>query len=417
MADIVKIKTFYRKLIEKKSLFSYAGITLLIIFLLFWVNYYFTQHTYGGEDFLINWQATRSLVFKGINPYSSEALQQYSKTVADNNILPFERKLHFSNPLFSLILYLPFSLFSNYTFARAAWLVYQEISAILTGILIIKIFKWDLPLKQIVVLCSFSLIFFFTILNLVSSTVLITMNLVLIAVIFLLIRERYEIAGILFSILTIQFRVFLFPILALLIYVIWKKAWSFFIWFVISLFFMIAISLLFIPEWPLQFIKELLKYSQYANLQFPGEALRSWLPSINRNIGNLIFMIVLLWTVVEFTLTNSTTANIYWTFSLSLTLNQIAWFRSDLNGLVVLLFPIFFIFHQWYIKDIQIGVSIIISSIIIFSIGILIYSIMSGAITLQEPYPFSIYLICPMFLLLNLYWMRWWIINGQIIEI
>jgi len=414
---MTKIKTIIKKEIENKSIYFYIGIILISIFPLYQLNYFFVEHTYGGEDFLVNWQAARSLTIKGSNPYSLEAIQQYSKTASDNNILPYEKELHFSDPIFSILFYLPFSIFSNFTSARAAWLIFQEISAILAGLMTLKLFKWELHRKHIIVLCCFSLFFFFTLINFLDSTILIFLNLIMILIIYLLINERYEIAGLLFSLLIIQYRVFLFPVLATMIFIARKKAWSFLIWFIISFLFMIIVSLFFIPGWPLHFIKELLDFPQLANLQLPGVALREWLPNLNPNIGNLVFLLTLTWVIVEATLTKLTISSLYWSFALSFTLSQVAWIRNDLNGFVILLFPFFFIFHQWYLRNRKIGISIILLSIIVFTIGLLLISNIRGVITLQETHPFYLNLIGPIFLLLNLYWMRWWIYKNQIIEI
>lgn len=413
---ISNIKALLIKQVENRSIVYYAGISLLIILLVFWANYFFAKLTYGGEDFLINWQAARSLIRDGTNPYSSKALQQYAREAAENNILPVEKNLRFSNPLFSLIPYIPFSFFSNFVYARAAWLLVQEISAVITGVLIIRIFKWDLSSKQIVVLSSFSLLFFFSMLNLISSTIYLALNLGIITVIYLLIDEKFEIAGILFALLTLQLRVFVFPIIALITYIIKQKAWSFVIWFLITLFLLITISLLWIPDWPLQYIKELLEFSKNANLQLPGDSLSVWLPHINKNIGNLIFLVILFWIITEFFLTKSSIRCLFWTLALTLTLDQVAWFRSDLNGLVILIFPFFFIFHEWYMRDIKIGLPIIISSVVIFSLGILIISFLNGSLSYEGSYPLYIYLIGPLFLVLNLYWMRWWIHKDQILD-
>jgi len=414
---MTKIENVIKKEIEKKSIYFYVVIILLIIFLLYQLNYIFAKYTYGGEDFLVNWQAARLLTIKGSNPYSLEAIQQYLKTASDNNILPYEKELHFSDPIFSIIFYLPFSIFSDFTSARAAWLIFQEISAILLGLVIIKLFKWKLYRKHIIVLCCFSLFFFFSLLNLLDSTILIFLNLIMILIIYLLVYERYEIAGLLFSLLIIQYRVFLFPILATAIFIARKKAWSFLIWFIISFLFMIIVSLFFIPGWPLQYIKELFDFPRLANLQLPGVALREWLPDLNPTIGNLMFLLTLTWVIVEVTLTKPTINSLYWSFAFSLTLSQVAWIRNDLNGFVVLLFPFFFIFHQWYLRNKKIGIPIIFLSINVFTVGLYFISNIKDVITLQEPAPFYMNLIGPIFLLLNLYWMRWWIFKNQIIEI
>lgn len=410
------IKAFFLKQVKDKSIIYYVCICLILILLVFWVNYLIAKFTYGGDDFLINWQAARSLIRDGTNPYSSKALQQYAKMANENNILPVERNYRFSNPMFSLLPYMPFSLSSDFTFARAAWLVIQEMSAIITGLLIVKIFKWNLSTKQLIVLCSFSLLFFFSVLNLISSTIYLMFNLILIMVIYLLIAEKHEIAGILFALLTLQLRIFIFPIVALVAYIIKQKAWSFFIWFLITFFLITTISLLWIPDWPLPYIKELLTFPYYANLLPPGDSLSVWLPHVNKNIGNLIFFITLFWIITEFYLTKPSTQSLFWTFALTLTLDQVAWFRNDLNGLVFLIFPFFFIFYQWYKRDIKIGIPLIISSGIFFSVGIFFFSYLNGDMTNIRTYPFFIYLLGPLFLVLNLYWMRWWIYQNQILE-
>jgi hypothetical protein len=47
-----------------------AGLALLG--LLTWGNYRFAKASPGGNDFLVHWVGTRSLVLEGLNPYSDE---------------------------------------------------------------------------------------------------------------------------------------------------------------------------------------------------------------------------------------------------------------------------------------------------------------------------------------------------------
>jgi len=413
---IQRFQHLIRNLISKKQNKKAIGFLLLATIVLISINYYFCINTYGGEHFFVNWQATRLILEKGINPYSSEALNVYSKIASEKDLFPYSIDFYFNSPLFSIILYLPFSFIKNFTLARTAWLIFQEISIFLTGYSIVRILKWDLNIKQIVGLCSIFLFFFFTIINLVSSTSILALNLFLIIIFNLITKERYEIAGLLTPLLFIQINIFLFPTIYLFLYLIKKKAWSFFIWSVISLIFLVTVGMFFIQDWPLSFLRLFIQKPQLFDFQSPGVILRYWVPSASFEIGNIIFLILLSWLIIELLISNFSSPYLFWTFSLTITMSQVIWLRKDLTGLVLLIFPFLYIFYQWTRRDVKIGIPIILVSIVFFSIGLFIISDINTIIQKNEMFNFFIYIVGPIFLLMNLYWMRWWIIKGMMID-
>jgi hypothetical protein len=48
-------------------------------------------------------------------------------------------------------------------------------------------------------------------------------------------------------------------------------------------------------------------------------------------------------------------------------------------------------------------------SVAFFSIGLFILSLVNETVLLKHPYPFSFYITPLVYIIVNLYWMRWWL--------
>ena len=410
--ELIKYSQFLRnKLIKNTSLkidFIYVAVLLGLIL----INYFISIRIYGGQEFFVNWASARLLFMQGINPYSQEALKLLSDLAKELFILPSGGNFQFISPIYSLFIYLPFGLIKNFYLSRAIWITVMELTAFVSGYLILTIFNWR-PEKLIKnVFFAFSLIFFFMILNLLNGSNLVFLNLLYILGLMMILDGKYVRAGILLALLTINIQTFFIPLITIFIYVICRKAWNFPLWFFITIILFSLIGSLFITDWPLLLFRELLRNPLYANFGLPGEIVNQWVGTTQPWIWNGLSLILLALLFYELLFFKNDKDSFLWKISLAFVLNPLIWMRTDLNSLVTLLLPFGLIFSQWINRDKQVGSIFTILFSTIFSFGLLCVGLLTQSILFIKPYPFFLYIFPLIILLLNLYWIRWWMVRN-----
>ena len=376
------------------------------------INYLVSTRIYGGHEFYINWASVRLLFLQGINPYSQEAIKLLSVLAKELSLLPSGGNFQFIAPLYTLFLYLPFGLIQNFNLSRAIWMTVMELVALLSCFLINNIFSWN-PEKTIKkFFYIFSLLFFYVILNLINGSNLILFNFLFILGLKWILDGRYVRAGIVLALLTINIQTFFIPLIAVFIYIISKRAWNVLLWFFITVFLLSLMASLPLPDWPLLLFRELLRNPLYANVELPGEIVNQWLRTTYPWIWNGLALILLARLFYEFLFINNEKDNFLWKISLALVINPLIWMRTDLNIMVTLLLPFGLIFSQWIKRDIRVGFTLMVFFGTLFSFGLLILGLITQSMLFIKPYPFFFYLFPVIVLLINLYWIRWWMVRN-----
>ena len=410
--ELIKYSQFLRDKLIKNPRLKIYFLYLAVILGLILINYFITIRIYGGQEFFVNWASVRLLFIQGINPYSQESIKLLSDLAKELFILPVGSNFQFIAPLYSLFIYIPFGLIQNFNLSRAIWMTAMELSAFVSGFFILIIFNWrpDKLIRKI--LFTFSLLFFYMILNFLSGSNLVFLNFLFILGLMWVLDGKYVIAGIVLALLTISIQTFFIPLIAVFIYVIHKKAWNFPIWFFITIILLSLMASLFITDWPLGLFREILRNPIYANAGLPGDIVNQWLRTTYPWIWNSLALILLAILFYEFLFFNNEKDSFLWKISLALVLNPLIWMRTDLNIMVTLLLPFGLIFSQWINRDKRVGFNLIVFFGTIFSFGLLGLGLITQSLLFIKPYPFFFYLFPVIVLLINLYWIRWWLVRN-----
>ena len=128
-----------------------------LLILLTWGNYRYTSQNPGGNDFLVHWVGTRSFLIDNISPYSDETALRIQTLAYGRPAQPGEHELRVAYPLYSVILFFPFSLFGDYSFARALWMTLLEVSIFSLSLISLRITQWRPNLVLLALYFLFSL--------------------------------------------------------------------------------------------------------------------------------------------------------------------------------------------------------------------------------------------------------------------
>jgi len=293
----------------------------------------------------------------------------------------------------------------------------NELIAVLSGYLILSIIHWKPEKKLRLFLYSFSFLFFYVILNLISGNNLLLLNLLFLLGLKLILEERYMGAGIIFALLTINIETFLIPWIVVLIHTINKKAWNFALWFLITVLLLGLAASLVITDWPIFFLREILRNPLLVDLGFPGTIISQWSKEAVPWLWNGLALIALGLLFYELLFYENDKDRFLWKLCLTLVLNPLIWMHANLDSMITLLLPFELVFFQWLTRDKRIGTLLMVSISILFSFGLLGLSIFTQSIIIKNQFSLFYYLFPIVILLINLYWMRWWMKANEGINI
>ncbi|MFN2214552.1 MAG: glycosyltransferase family 87 protein [Anaerolineales bacterium] len=391
--------------------FWYLAVIIVIVLLvgLSLANYYFVQQNPGGNDFLVHWVGTRALFVDGLSPYSDEVAERIQTLAYGRPAEPGEHELRVAYPLYSVVVFLPYALISDYDLARALWMTTLEVALIGLAMISLRLTHWKMRIWLLPFFLLFSLLWYHSLRPLINGNAVILVSLLIVAAFAALRAGRDELAGILLAISTIKPHLVLLPIIFILIWTISLRRWRTLGWMLISIFLLSVAAALLVPDWPLQNLREILAYSSYNPPGTPGAVFEVWLPATGRQLGWALSVVLGLILFTEWVLVRGKEFRWFlWTGSLTLVISQWIGIQTDPGNFILLYFPLVLVFSLWIERWTRSGRYLVIIAMALLFIGpwvLFLETVAYGDQPLQHPVMFF---PLPLFLLITLYWVRWW---------
>jgi hypothetical protein len=387
-------------------------IILIVIGLFIFGNIQYTRKNPGGNDFLVHWVGTQSFVKDGFSPYSDNVALQIQNLVYGRPALQGEHELRVAYPFYSIFLFLPFSLVEDFSIARALWMTLLEFAIIFSTILVIKIVNWKPNFLFTFLIIIFSLFWYHGLRSIINGNAVILILFFVIMVLYAILNKQDELAGIFLAFVTIKPQVVLAFIIFIIIWTFVNRRYKIFFWFVATFIGLFVLGLFLMPNWPLEFIREILRYPGYNPPGTPASALFELLPGIGRQLGLILSVISGIFLLVEWYLGRSSRQlKFIWVSSLTLVLGQWINIQTDPGNFVIMFPAIILIFrmieNRWNKKGQWL---ILFYLLLLFFIPWLIFirTIDFGYQPIQNPIMFF---PVPFILVIGLYWVRWWVKN------
>jgi hypothetical protein len=396
--------------------FWYLSAILIIgvLVLVTWANYDFAQQNTGGNDFLVHWVGTRAIFVDGLSPYSDAVAERIQTLAYGRPALPGEHELRVAYPMYSALVFLPFALISDYELARALWMTTLEAALIGLAFLSLKLTRWKMSIWLLPFFLIFSIFWYHSLRPLINGNAVILVALALVAAFAALKTGKDELAGVLLAFSTIKPHLVILPIIFFLIWTISFGRWRTLGWMLISLVLLSISAALFVPDWPLQNLREILAYSSYNPPGTPGAAFETWLPSAGRRLGWALSALMGLILVTEWVFVRRRELRWFlWTGCLTLVISQWIGIQTDPGNFILLFFPLVLVISMWVERWGRAGS--VLTAITLFLLFIVPWVIFLQTVTygnqpLQHPIMFF---PLPLFLLITLYWVRWWAIKPR----
>ena len=305
-----------------------------------WVNYQFAKNNPGGNDFLPHYVGARALIFEGVSPYSEEVALEIQNLVFGRPAITGENETRVVYPLYSVLFFAPFALIGEYILARVVWMVFLEISLIVTAFMALKLFEWKPKLSMLGFYYLFSIFWYHAFRSLINGNAVILVGLMLTGTLYAIKAEKDKIAGLLLAFSTIKPNLVILVIIFILIWCLYQKRTQIIMWFFGSMVVLTLGGMLVIPNWILQNIWEILSYPAYNPAGSIADVIGNWFPGKQSIIkwmisGSLGLLLVYEWWIAR----KQEFHWFLWTVCITLLISQWIGIQTDPGNFIVLFTP------------------------------------------------------------------------------
>lgn len=354
----------------------------------------------------------RLLIYEGQSPYSeyigieTQAQEQLFGYLNDN------QSSRFANPLYSLIIFIPFSLIKDYILARALWMTLLEMSLFATAIVTLRFCKWKTGLTGSIIYMLLAIPAYFSVRALVSGDVILITGLFFSVGIWAVLKGEDELAGVMFALTTIKPQFGILLAIFLIFWTIKQQRYKFVLWFLISISFFTAVALLIKPGWLLEFIQANIGNLRTATVYNSATMLKEILPGFGIRLGWIVSAGVLAILIFEWAKAKKYgSKKMLWLICVTITGGALAGFPAPAESLVLLL-PAVFLLSE-IIQERWKGGSLLVYALFLFVYLVIPwYAILStlemGSTGVEKVVIFTLLLVT----LMLLFWNRHWLMSS-----
>lgn len=389
-----------------------AILVITAVVVITWQNYRYAQANKGGNDFLIQWMGARTFLIEGTSPYSDEAAARAQNFLYGREAQPGEQPLRYVYPLYAMAIYFPFALIPNYSLARALFMTVLELSLIFTIIFSIRLVRWRPGIAELAVFTLFGLFWFHAVRPLLDGNVAIIIALLITSALLALKNGGDGLAGLLLAFATIKPNLVVVFIAFILLWALINGRMQLVGWFFATLFLLVAVGLLLLPDWILQNLRELINYSSYSPPGTIGAILSAAFPAMADRIARIVYGVLAGMIIAEWWWARKAEfRGFLWAALFTLLVSQWVGITTAPQNFIVLLPALALVFSTWEGRWRRGGHVLSITSMILLFAGIWVLYLL----TLDPQAPLVVnpllFLPLPGFLIITMYWVRWWAIR------
>ncbi len=385
-----------------------VGIGLLA--LLTWGNLNYVRQNPGGNDFLVHWMGTRSFLVDGISPYSDQTALKIQTFAYGGPAQPGQHELRVAYPFYSIILFFPFALFSDFSVARAVWMTALEVGLVALSLLSIRLANWKPNLVTLALFILFSLVWYHAVRPLINGNAIILVALMIVGGLLAIRSGADELAGVLLAFSTIKPQAVLVFLVYIGFWAIFNRRWRLIAWLVGAVIILSAVAAFLLPDWIVQNLREVIRYPGYNPPGTPGAALATWFPAMGERLGLGLTAIILIILLFQWIIGRKADfRGFVWIACLTLVASQWIGIQTDPGNFIVV-FPVLpFVFALLEERYRRSGWMISILLMLIIFAGLWAVFLKTVETVAGQPQQSPImFFPLPALLFILLYWVRWW---------
>jgi hypothetical protein len=391
--------------LRKKILYIFLAFVLLIL-----VDRFALPHLVDQNNFYVSLARTR-MVFQGnLSAYENEVNRASENVKALGLTLGDIRQ--FSLPMYALLFYVPYILIKDFYWSLALWLATNQIMTYFTLSMLLDIFNVKLDEKYKAAGALALSVAYFTALNILNTNLSMLQIFLLVAAFYQIKNKHNIFAGVLFGLATFNPFVLLLPMLVFFLLNFQKGRGVVNLWMAITVGLLSMALVIFDMRWILEMVKVWLLKPDF----YPLVSYRSYIagvfPKIDSNLVTLLPLAVLIWLVYEWLRSPKETADQeFWLIALAFTLNPLINMWDSMYATMGYMVVFIYTVCLWYARSnnkFRIFVAVL--------YGLVLFILPFGQMLIQKQvfgyqYVYGYNLAVTLLLLLNLYWVRLWVMN------
>jgi hypothetical protein len=334
-------------------------ILLLIAVESYLVYIVYSTRVAGTADFFSRWYGAKELILNGRNPYGEDVETETQLAMFGAVRAADQDQVNFAYPLYTIYLFWPLT-FVSYAWAQAIWMVILQFALLGAIGLLFNLVRWKPPTLLFAVTVLWSLFFYSATRAIMLGQFSVIVFLCLTITMWGVVNSHDKLAGAILPLTTIKPQMIFLVIPFILLWSWRQRRWSFIIAFGLSSAGLLLTSLIWLPDWPLHFIKVALAYADYVNHGAPLENMTArFLPTLDHLLNPLLTILLLALLLWQWGLALSTQADSFlWVINITLLISNLIAFRSATTNHIVLYLTMFILFNRlspahWKIVAIQ----------------------------------------------------------------
>lgn len=409
------IKKFFRYLQEQEGKELRNRIIAYTIFgfvLLIFNRFILLNFSLEG-NFHIYRALSKILIENNINPYRTDIISVVRNAFPLNFDQNSLSDFIYQFPVFHLFIYYPFSLIKDAMWSAALWMEFNQFIVIIAVGVFINLFKWNINKREKYILTAVSLLFYFVLDNILAlNTASLQLAALLLSMYY---SEKNEMikSGLFFAFLFISPFAAIGPVAVMMALFITRKSYSAITWSVITIILLSLAGFVVQTDWVLQFLRNvIIEKPTYPFINFGSAFQNAWGEMNFPIILNLVPLFSVIWITLEWIRTpKNTLSHELWLLSLAVTTNPFIFIDTENYTAIYLLQVFIFIHYLWKTRSQGFF------NVIIYFLSLaasIIYPLINRFFLINTNYYLNYYQInfinC-LFLMIMLYWVRWWILR------
>ncbi len=361
-------------------------------------------------QFLVALTRTREAFWGKTSVYTAEIAPSVKdlKTIGLNH-LTIET---FNYPLYMLLFYFPFSLIKDFDWSLALWLAVNQVACYFILSVSLRILNRSLSEKYRIIATAVMWTVYFMTANILKTDLAIIQILLLVLVYQKIRDNEYIFAGILLGLaFTNPYDLFI-PMAILVALNFYNDRGLVNGWLLISTVLLALVFFVFDTRWILEMVKALfLKPTLYPFISF-RQYLNGVYPNINTSLVELIPLAVYIWIVIEWLRTpKENYLQEFWILALGFTLAPLLNMWNSPYSLAGFVFVFIYTIALWYERATPKFRMFSAGIYALVLIGLPVLKVLLDRSLLSNQTMIVYNLIVVVILLLNLYWVRLWVMN------
>lgn len=365
----------------------------------------------GGGEFLRHWFGARAFLFERIDPYTTYVPENVQVLVYGDSASAGDEPYILDTPFQLLLFYFPLAVLPDPMLARAIYTMVLEWALFAFALLSLRLTGWSAPRWFVILFFLFCLLNYYSFQALMDATPALLLGLIYAGILLALQNEADELAGALAVACCYYWEAGL-PFLFLIAWFSYQtRRTRVLAGFAMFSFILFAVSFLLYPGWIIPAMRAGVNnfraeygysiFTVFHRLPPAYENLSAWV---------LVLAFILLLGYEWNASLQADSRRLYWTACLTLAITPLLGFRTDNENLALLILPLALIFAVAYDRWNRVGAALVLLlTALLFTVPWAVYLYLPSQY--QNLTGEILYLFLPVFTVIGLYWIRWWVIR------